>query len=786
MKIKRISKKTRKRIVVTILFLLFIFLLIPIPSPLFEANYATILRAKDGTLLSASISEDEQWRFPPSDSIPEKFETALLLFEDEYFHYHLGINPVSIARAAYQNIRANEIVSGGSTITMQTIRMAYQNKPRTYVQKLIEVAAAVKLELIHSKETILKKYADHAPFGGNIVGLNAAAWRYFGRSPHQLSWAETATLAILPNSPSSIFPGRNHESLLKKRNLLLDKIHSRGLLSDDDLFLSKQEALPGKIRRLPNHAYHLLYRGKIEGRSKQTIHSTLDASLQVRAGEMVNKYSRSMADNQIHNAAAIIVEIESGETRAYVGNSDNPGTHGQHVDIITSLRSPGSLLKPFLYAAALDEGLITPTQLLPDIPIFYKGFSPKNFDKEYRGAVPADQALVSSLNVPFVNLLMDFGNEKFHQKLVEMGFRSFNRPASHYGLSLILGGAETSLWELASVYAGLARASQNFMSRPINKGYSSEDYLSNTYIVKKNRELSQTLSADGFIRVPSIDYALNVLQNLKRPEDETGWEFFASSRAISWKTGTSFGFRDGWAIGMDGKHLVGVWVGNADGEGRPGLTGIRTAAPLLFQLFELVERSKGEREIFGKTVLICKESGMLSSKICPTSVEIQLPEYMTEGKSCSYHQIIHLDDQGEYQVNSSCYEVAKIQTQPWFILPPVQSWYYQKYHANYEKLPPYMKSCMNTEAKRSIDLIYPSQYTKVHIPTEQNGKKGKVIFEAAHENTKSIIYWHLDEEFLGSTRGSHQMGINASKGIHSITLIDESGNEVKQRFEVTN
>ncbi len=770
---------------VILLFLLF-FILIPVPDPLFEPNYATILRSENGTLLNASIAEDEQWRFPPSDSIPKKFETALLLFEDEYFFSHPGVNPVSIARAIRQNIRANEIVSGGSTLTMQTIRMAYGNKSRSYRQKLLETGAALKLELLYSKSTILKKYADHAPFGGNIVGLNAASWRYFGRPPHQLSWAETATLAILPNSPSSIFPGRNDGSLITKRNLLLDKIHARGHIDDDALFLAKQESLPKKIQPLPNHAYHLLYRSKREGKSSEVVNTTLDAELQVRAEKVVGKYSRSMAANQIHNAAAIVIEIESGQVKAYIGNSVNSGTHGQHVDVITSQRSPGSLLKPFLYAAALDDGLITPYQLLPDIPIFHKGFSPKNFDKEYRGAVPASEALVSSLNVPFVNLLMNYGHEKFHKKLVEMGFRSFTRPANHYGLSLILGGAETSLWELTNVYAGIARASSNYMDRPLNKGYSVSDYRPNVYLSEKAMQSEEKLSTDGFLRVPSIDFALNVLQEVKRPEEEAGWEYFASSRSISWKTGTSFGFRDGWAIGLDGKHLVGVWVGNADGEGRPGLTGIRAAAPLLFQLFELVERSSTERIAYGASHQICKESGMLASKMCPHPIPSQLPHYMANGKNCSYHQLIHLDGNEKRRVNSSCYEVKSMKVKPWFVLPPVQSWYYKKHHANYRKLPPYSDSCLGTQTNRSFDLLYPKSFTKVRIPVEQDGKKGTVVFEAAHEDRKSVIHWHLDEQFLGSTRGSHQIGVNASKGAHYITLVDDFGNEIRQKFEVLN
>ncbi|MEM0940438.1 MAG: penicillin-binding transpeptidase domain-containing protein [Bacteroidota bacterium] len=558
------------------------------------------------------------------------------------------------------------------------------------------------------------------------------------------------------------------------------------MLNNDDLFLAKQEPLPGKLCSLPNYAYHLLYRNKSEGRSRQTINSTLNAQLQIQVGATVNKYSRLMTNNQIHNAAAIVIEIETGETKAYIGNSTNPGQHGQHVDIITSLRSPGSLLKPFLYAAALDEGLIMPTQLLPDIPAFYRGFSPKNFDKKYRGAIPADQALVSSLNVPFVNLLMEYGYEKFHKKLVEMGFKSFSKPASYYGLSLILGGAETSLWELANVYSGMARASANFMGRPINKGYSINDYRSNTYLVKTKTSLLENLNSDGFLRVPSIDYTLKVLQEVKRPEEEAGWEFYTSSRSISWKTGTSFGFRDGWAIGLDGRYLIGVWVGNADGEGRPGLTGIQAAAPLLFQLFELVEANPVEREIYGETVQICKESGMLASKICPNPLSVKLPHYLLDNKNCNNHQLIHLNEEGKYQVNSSCYQVSSFQSKPWFVLPPVQSWYYKKYHANYQELPPYFKSCDTNESKRLIGLIYPAKYTKVYIPTEQDGKKGKVIFEAAHEHRESIIHWHLDQKFLGSTQGTHQMGINTSKGMHSITLIDEMGNEVRQWFEVVN
>lgn len=767
-----------------LLALLFLYVVVPLPQPVFDVPYATTLKAKDGILLSAAIADDQQWRFSVSDSIPKKLEIAFLLFEDEYFHYHLGVNPVSIVRAVRQNISAGKTVSGGSTITMQTVRMALGNQPRTYIQKLLEIAIAIKLEMQYSKSSILKLYADHAPYGGNVVGVSAASYRFFGRPPHQLSWAEAATLAVLPNSPSSIFPGKNQQAFLNKRDRLLQKIHDSGFIDEDELFLAKQEPLPKRIKAIPNQAYHLLYTAMADGHKGTDIASTLEAPLQAAASELVNEHSKALSFNQIQNAAAVILDIKSGNTLAYVGNSKSTGTHGQHVDVITARRSPGSLLKPFLYAASLDESLISPKELLPDIPVFYKGFAPKNFDKEYRGAVPADDALISSLNVPFVHLLIKYGYEKFHQKLVQMGFAAFDKPASHYGLSIILGGAETTLWELTSVYASMVRAYQNYDQRPIRQGYAAADYHSNYYLQQVSSPETPALAEDGYMRVPSIHFALEAMQKLNRPEEESGWQQFQSSRQIAWKTGTSYGFRDGWAIGFNDEHLVGVWVGNADGEGRPGLTGVSVAAPLLFKLFDLVEGNTVVQEPFGISKEVCAKSGMLASKHCLETNLVALPDYLLNTKNCSYHQVIHLNKEGTSQVNSTCYNVTDMVQQSWFVLPPVQAWYYRKFHSSYKKLPPFEGSCVQSNGGVQLDLIYPGQFTKVKIPLDQSGAKGQSIFEAAHQDPSASVYWHLDEEYLGQTQRTHQMGIQADVGPHTITLIDEFGNELSQSFEV--
>jgi penicillin-binding protein 1C len=768
---------------ITIFSLLTLFA--PLPKPLFNNPYTTALRASNGQLLSAAIASDQQWRFPPSDSIPFKFKTAIRLYEDEFYYYHLGVNPISIGRAMIQNYKAGKIVSGGSTLTMQVIRMAYGNKPRTYAQKLIELLGSIKMELLYTKSEILKAYADNAPFGGNIVGISAASYRYFGRSPHELSWAETVSLAILPNNPSSIYPGKNEIKYLQKRNLLLDKLGNKGFLNEDDLFLAKQEPLPQKVKPLPNDAYHLLHRTMAEGNTGTNILSTLDATLQSKVTEKVINYSNGWSGNQVHNAAAIMVEIESGNVLAYVGNSESSGEHGQYVDIITSLRSPGSLLKPILYAASLDAGIIMPHELLPDIPLFYRGFAPKNFDKKFRGAVSANQALISSLNVPFVHLLIEYGYEKFHHKLQQVGMASFTQPASHYGLSLILGGAETTLDELVGVYAGMARSYSNFAERPLNKGYAASDYFPNRFI-KSDSDVIELLEEDGYLQAPSLGFTFSAMQQLNRPDQEAGWEHFNSSKPIAWKTGTSFGFRDGWAIGLTNKHVVGVWLGNADGEGRPGLTGIQAAAPLLFQLFDLLPNDADFNTTYGVESKICQQSGMRASSICEETKTISIPAYLESTKTCSYHKLIHLNEGQSLQVTSNCYQVGKIKNTPWFVLPPVQSWYYQKRHPEYKKIPPFAAECKGTNKSNQFELIYPRQFTKVFIPIEQDGQPGFAIFEAAHQNNLSNLYWHLDDTYLGSTKSTHQMNIQTSKGSHILTLVDNNGNELQQKFEVIN
>lgn len=780
------NRKGRVLFSLLIIFVLFLFF-VRLPTPLFDVPYATLLYSNQGKLLDVSIADDDQWRFPPLDSVPKKCKVASRLFEDEYFYYHLGVNPVSMMRAIYQNFSAGKIVSGGSTISMQTIRMALGNKKRTYWQKAVEVLLSLKLELTYKKESIFKHYVNHAPFGGNIVGLNAASWRYFSRPPHKLSWGEAATLAVLPNNPASIFPGYNQHELVAKRNKLLDKICAKGYFEKEELALYKVEDIPNTIASLPNHAPHLLQRAINENSSGKNIVSTLNYDLQKKVSSAVKKYNAKLSLQEINNAAALILEIETGNVLAYVGNATTTNYNANYVDIITAPRSPGSLLKPFLYAASLDDGIYLPQQLIQDVPLYYNGFIPKNFDRKFRGAVPLDQALRSSLNVPFVHLLFSYGYERFYHLLKKLGYDHLTHTPDHYGLSLILGTAETTLWEISAMYAGMARAYQAYFDRPLNSGYSNDDYHKNNYL--KQTSLSKSgkkHSAHGILSAAGIEAAFNAMQQLNRPEQESGWESFRSNKQIAWKTGTSYGYKDAWAIGLNSKYLVGVWVGNADGEPRPDLVGVRAAAPLLFNLFRFLDgRPIRNNAMMGSPEQLCTDSGMLAKSNCPnTTLNPLTDEFLKNAKNCTYHQVLTLNIEQTHQVNSNCHDVYDAVSKTYFLLNPVQAWYYKKYHPNYEAPPSFMKSCEDNNSIAKIRLLYPQNNAKILIPKEQDGSYGSVVFQAAHQNLESKIYWHLNQSFVGVTQKEHQIAVEVKPGSHTLTLVDNLGNELQRSFTV--
>ncbi|MDR2805831.1 MAG: penicillin-binding protein 1C [Dysgonamonadaceae bacterium] len=725
--------------------------LLCLPDKLFHVPYATVVTDRNGELLGARIADDQQWRFPPGDTVPDKFNLCITEFEDRYFRYHWGVNPVAIGRALLQNIRQRRIVSGGSTLTMQVIRLA-RNKKRTVGEKIIEMILATRLEFRYSKEKILALYASHAPFGGNVVGLDAAAWRYFGHPAGQLSWAEAATLAVLPNAPARLHLSRNRPLLLEKRNRLLKRLLDRNRIDKITYELALSEDLPAEPLPLPAIAPHLVARYYQTRRGEQ-IQSTIDKNMQVRIEDLLEQWRREFLQQDIRNAAAIVIDIPTNEIVVYCGNVGfDENSSGNQVDIIRSERSTGSILKPFLYYVALQEGEILPRTLLPDIPININGFTPQNFNRRYEGAVAASEAVARSLNVPLVNLLRQYGVPKFYDFLKRRSIAILPHPASHYGLSLILGGAEAQLGAVTSAYAAFGRS---------------------------------LLGLESAIDPAAAWQVLETLKEVNRPE-EIDWRMIPTLPAVAWKTGTSHGFRDAWAIGVTPRYAVGVWVGNSSGEGKPNLIGARTAGPVLFDIFDRLPSAPAwfqPPEGVFVAAEVCRQSGHLKSRFCEEVDTVLVVPKGLQTAVCPYHVRINLTPDERYRVYENCLGTAAFLPTNRFVLPPSWAWYYRQHHPEYQDLPPLLPGC-GEDGAQAMQFIYPQGHAHIRLPKQMDGSPGKITLELAHVNRNATVFWHIDGEYVAETTGFHTLSTHLPVGSHTIIVVDNDGNTLSCRMEV--
>ncbi|RLJ80682.1 penicillin-binding protein 1C [Pedobacter alluvionis] len=771
-----------------ICFALLLAFLFSLPSKLFKTPTSYVIEASNGNLLSAAIASDGQWRFPVADSVPVKFKDCIIAFEDKRFYNHFGVDILAMSRAMRQNWQAKSVVSGGSTLTMQVIRLS-RKQDRTVWQKLLEVILALRLEIKYSKEEIIGLYAANAPFGSNVVGLEAASWRYYGRDAKTLSWGEMATLAVLPNSPSLVHPGKNSSRLIKKRNDLLDKLGKLKYIDQATANLAKLEPVPGKPMPLPQNAPHLLNRFKAERASLKInstrITSTLDENIQLKVNSILKRYNNRYRANDINNISALVLDAKTGHVVSYVGNIYQPENADlqSHVDMIKAPRSPGSTLKPLLYASMMNDGFILPHTLIPDIPTQIAGYSPQNYDLGYDGAIAADKALSRSLNIPAVKMLQQYKYERFYDKLKKLGIGTLNQPADHYGLSLILGGSEVTMWDLANTYMGMVRTLNHFNTY---KGlYNPEDYKQATYFNNITKE-EKDYQRNSFLDHGAIWATFNAMEEVMRPGDEGLWEQFSSSQRIAWKTGTSFGFRDAWAVGLTPNYVVCVWVGNADGEGRPGLVGIEAAAPVLFDIFRLLPNGKWFEtpKTKLKKLKICKKSGYKAAEYCTDVVEEFVPVSGEKTAICPFHKLVHLDRTGTFRVTDQCESIPYMRHKSWFILPPAMEYYYKIKNSDYKSLPPFKAGCELSGGNSVMEIIYPKNNAIVYIPLEQDGSRGKIVLNAAHRNPGAKIYWHIDNEYVSTTTNFHQLAISPPPGKHTLTLVDENGERLVQIFTV--
>ena len=762
---KRLS--VTKKVILCILAFLVTGYIFCLPRHLFHVPYSTVVTDRNEELLGARIASDGQWRFPPRNTTPEKIKECLITFEDKHFYHHWGVNPFAIGRAFYQNVKNKRIVSGGSTLTMQTIRLA-RNESRTFREKLIEMIWATRLEFRASKEEILSMYISHAPFGGNVVGLDAAAWRYFGHSADDLSWAESAMLAVLPNAPAMIHLSKGRKTLLDKRNRLLKQLLEKKTIDSSTYELAISEPLPDEPHPLPQIAPYLVSRFYQE-RNGEYSRSTINKGIQTQIEDLAERWSNEFRRSDIRNLAILVIDIPSNQVVAYCGNVHfDQKQGGNQVDVIQAPRSTGSILKPFLYYAMLQEGSLLPDMLLPDVPVNINGFTPQNFSMQFEGAVPASEALARSLNIPAVTMLQRYGVPKFHSFLQQIGLKTINRSSSHYGLSLILGGAEATLWDVTNAYAMMGRSLLQLPQR------------SCSLLLPTSRI---TESTDPF-QPGAVWQTFDALKEVNRPE-EIDWKSIPSMQTIAWKTGTSYGFRDAWAVGVTPRYAVGVWIGNATGEGKPGLVGAQTAGPVLFDIFNLLPSSSWFTRPAGIFVEaeVCRKSGHLKGRFCDeTDTLLVLPAGLRT-EACPYHHLVTLSADESQRIYENCANTEPTLRKSWFTLPPVWEWYYKQHHPEYKPLPPFKAGC-GEDTFQPMQFIYPPMNARIKLPKQLDGSKGFLTVELAHSNPNATIFWHLDETYQAQTQDFHKISLQPAAGKHSLTAVDGEGNTISTTFFV--
>ena len=476
---------------------------------------------------------------------------------------------------------------------------------------------------------------------------------------------------------------------------------------------------------------------------------------------------------------------------AYVGNQWPPGPeeHGEHVDVVPAPRSTGSILKPLLYASMLEAGEVLPAQLVPDVPTHIGSFHPENFDRAYAGAVPAAQALARSLNVPAVRMLRAHGVDRFCAVLRRLGVTTLTRPGEHYGLALILGGAEGTLWDVTGVYAGLARSALAPTADEARAGLLPAD-VPRADSSARGRPGSLGVTARSPLSPAASYLTLQAMLEVERPGDELAWRAFGSARKIAWKTGTSYGFRDAWAVGVTPRHAVGVWVGNADGEGRPGLTGHSAAAPILFDLFDALPGGgwfapppEGLEDVD-----VCARSGMRAGPHCETRRAELVPRAGLDSPPCSFCRLVHTDAArrvaGARRLRAGVRDPLRRRGSscPRRWRPTTGD--STRTIARRRPYRPDCRAAVGAAGSASLSFVYPREGAAVYVPVEMDGAVGRVVFEAAHRDPAARVFWHLDDEYQGETRDIHQMALAPRPGPHVLVLVDERGETVRRRFTV--
>ncbi len=705
----------------------------------FKSRYSKILYDKNGEILSVFLNDEEQWHIKSTD-IPKRLKIAVINYEDRKFYSHFGVDFLALMRAFVNNFNSTQR-SGASTISMQTIKL-WDKKDRTYFNKFNEIIQSFALENAFSKDEILKLYLSNAPYGGNLVGYEAAILFYFDKNPKDLTWAQAALLAILPNQPGLINLEKNKTKLLNKRNKLLAKLYERKLINKDIYELSLKEPLPN-FKPRKNIAPHLALR--LLNDDNKEIFSSIDKKIQLKIEKKAKEFSYTLQQKGIQNLAIILADTKTRKVLAYVGSQDfyDMVNLGQ-INGNTAKRSVGSTLKPFLYALSIDEGIIAPESILLDVPTFFSNFNPQNANKKYYGIISAREALQRSLNVPFVSLLQDYGYEKFFYKLKTfLNFEDENY--KRYGLSLILGTKELSLEDLVKLYLGLANYGE----------------LANLSFIR-----DENLS--GVTRMFSKGSAYLTLEAMKELQ-RVGLENYNKEKIISWKTGTSYGRKDAWAIGATPKYTLGVWVGNFNGEANANLYGVSIAGDLLFEILGLLDEVDLEFAASDDLMTIKLDSiskYRYDENLNTSYIHTLYPKEANILRTSPFLKKVYEYQGKELDSKDIHFKDAKA-----FIkldLPAYALHFFQQRNFKFS-------------SKKGVNIIYPKDNLKLILAKDLNGMKGLVAKVANLNNEK--LFWYLNQKLIYEGNENTQ-NLNLKEGKYQLFIISQSGEQDTVWFEI--
>ena len=760
--------------IVNAAFLLLFALAFAIPLPDRSAGWSTVVEYRDGTPAYVFLSPDDKWRLRTSlERLDPKFVEALVALEDKRFWSHDGVDSLAIVRAAVTNAFRGHRVSGGSTLSMQLARLL-EPRPRTVPSKLLDMFRAVQLDLRLTKREILESYLSRTPYGDNVEGVESAAWTYFGHAARHLTPLEIATLLAIPQGPGRFAPSPANESRLRaRRDAILGRLVDAGVFDEIDATaaLAEAKATPPPIRMsaMPRAAPHAAISLRRRHPDRDRIHSTLDAGAQAQVEREVELRRPELERKGIHNAAIVVVDHRSREVVALVGSLDPRGVdHGDQIAMFERPRSPGSTLKPLLYALAIDRGLALPGYLVADVPSQYGTYRPRNFDNDFAGLVTLKDALSKSLNLPFIDLLGRLGVERLLAELERMDVAGVRAIPGTYGLSMIVGGIELTPLEIAAVYATLA---EDGAYRPLR-------------LVD-----SDPIAEAASIFAPGAAYLTRqALSEKDRPDFPRRRGVDGLPPEIHWKTGTSFGFRDAWSVGSGPRYTAVVWTGNVDNKPSAELVGSEAAGPMLFDILEgLADRAHRPAVAAPPddltTIEVCAYSGHVATAACGARIKVPALLHAVPTAPCPYHQVYDVDRETGRAVLPACRIADRAYDAKSFVVLPssVTSWLVDR-NRGVPEAPVFADGCSAAEPGGAPIMLTPSAGQVVLVipglPTTSQA------VPLAASTRAATLSWFVDGALIATVPSSQRAYWTPSPGVHDVVVADDVGRKARRSIQV--